>query len=154
MHWNGNAWTAVPVPVPPLPSGGILDGYLAASGPGSFWFAYINFDRNINFLSNGLLRWHRGHWQRLRLPAHFTVFLNAAAQDGHGGLWVCSPDQIYHYARGRWIQQPVPGRDPSCNAMAWIPHTESAWAVGSLRTASLDLEGAILRYARTRPQPS
>jgi hypothetical protein len=154
MHWNGGAWTAMRVPVPPLPRGGILDDRLAAASPGSFWFAYINFDRNYNFLSNGLLRWHRGHWQRLRLPARFTYFLNAAAQAGQGGLWVCSPDQIYHYARGRWTQQHLPGPHSFCDDMAWIPHTESAWAVGSLDTASLNVERVILRYARTRRQSS
>lgn len=148
IHWNGRRWTTLRVPVPPPARGGFLDAYIAAGGPRNFWFAYINFDRNFNFRSNGLLHWSNGHWQRLRLPADFTVFLNGAAQDGHGGLWVCSPDQIYHYAQGHWSAQHMAGKDPACNHLAWIPHTHSAWIAGAIRTADLHLQGAIFRFAQ------
>ena len=144
MHWNGKAWSSVPAPVPHLPRGGGLDADLAATSGTGLWFAYINFDASGGFLSNGLLRWDGRHWHRLRMPAHFTYFLNAAVQDGHGGLWVCSPSQIYHYSAGHWTQQPTPKGQFSCNALAWIPGTKAALAAGSMWTAN-ESDGVILR---------
>lgn len=145
MHWNGHAWRALRVPVPQLPRGGNLDDHIAAAGAGDLWVAYINFTRNFDFVSNGLLRWHHGHWQRLRLPPHFTYFLNSAALDGHGGLWVCSPDQIYHDSSGRWSRQHLPATFAGCDDLAWIPGTRSAWASGAI-SAATSLAGAVLRY--------
>jgi hypothetical protein len=144
MHWNGKAWSSVPVPVPRLPRGGSLDDDLAATGPAGLWFAYISFDASGGVLSNGLLRWDGRHWSRLRMPAHFTYFLNATAQDGHGRLWMCSPSQIYHYSAGQWTQQPTPKGQFSCNALAWVPGTKAALAAGSMLTGS-NSDGVILR---------
>lgn len=143
MHWNGKAWSSVRVPVPRLPRGGTLDASIAATGPAGLWFAYIDFDGNLNFLSNGLLRWDDGKWHRLRLPAGFTDFLNSAVQDGHGGLWVTSGGENYHYSAGRWTRQALP-KDTFCDALAWIPGTHAAWCSGSLSTAH-GLDGVILR---------
>jgi hypothetical protein len=81
---------------------------------------------------------------KLPVPADFTYFLNAAAHDGHGGLWMCSPSQMYHYGDGHWTQQSLPEGNTSRNALAWIPGTRAAWAAGSLQAAS-DVDGVILQ---------
>jgi hypothetical protein len=142
MHWNGRAWSKLRVPVPPGPSGGFLDDRIAAAGARNLWYAYFRFDRNSNFISNGLLHWYHGRWHRLRLPSGFNFFLNSAAQDGAGGLWICAPDSLYHYSNGQWAEQIRPGEHFALNALAWIPGTKSAWAVGEGARG----HGIILRY--------
>jgi len=144
MHWNGHIWSAVRVPVPVLRPGGGLDAAIAATGADSLWLAYIDFDRNGGFVSNGMLHWDGARWHRLTLPAHFTFFLNSMAQDGRGGLFICSPVAIYHYSAGRWTRQQLPGPHPDqigLDALAWIPGTASALAVGER-----GFHGLILRY--------
>jgi hypothetical protein len=145
MHWNGRAWAALRVPVPQLPRAGVLDDYIAATGPRDFWLAYVDFDRNYNFVSNGMLHWNGTRWRHVKLPAHFVDFLMSMSQDGKGGLFICSPSQIYHYAAGRWTQQQLPGPNPLrhivVDSLAWIPGTTSALAVGER-----NLHGLILRY--------
>jgi len=145
MHWNGRTRAALRVPVPPLRPGGVLDDYMAATGPRDFWLAYIDFDRNYNFVSNGMLHWNGARWHHVQLPAHFVYFLNAMSQDGQGGLLICSPNQIYHYSSGRWALQQLPRPNPrriGLNSIAWIPGTRSALAVGER-----NFHGLILRYA-------
>lgn len=144
MHWNGRAWSAVRVPVPVLPRGGGLDDAIAAAGADSLWIGYIDFDRSGNLVSNGMLHWDGARWHRLTLPAHFTFFLNSMAQDGHGGLFICSPVGIYHYSTGHWTSQQLPGPNPGqigLSTLAWIPGTASALAVGER-----GFHGLILRY--------
>jgi len=145
MHWNGHTWAALRVPIPQLRRGGVLDDHMAATGPRDFWLAYIDFDRHYNFVSNGMLHWNGTRWHHVKLPAHFVYFLDSMSQDGKGGLFICSTNQIFHYTAGRWIQQQLPGPNPLRHifvySIAWIPGTKSALAVGER-----NLHGLILRY--------
>jgi hypothetical protein len=144
MHWNGHTWSAVHAPVPALRPGGGLDDAIAATGADSLWLAYIDLDRNGIFVSNGMLHWDGARWHRLKLPAHFTYYLNSMTQDGRGGVFICSPDGIYHYNAGHWTRQQLPGPNPSqigLNTLAWIPGTASALAVGER-----SFHGLILKY--------
>ena len=143
MHWNGHKWSAHRIPVPMLRRHA-LNFHIAAAGASDLWLGYVDYPLNSGSAPNGLLHWNRTGWHRLKLPAHFNSFVNEMIQDGRGGLFLCTPSDIYHYTGGRWIHQQLPGTHPQqigLSGAAWIPGTTSAWAVGERA-----FHGIILKY--------
>jgi hypothetical protein len=142
MHWTGGHWLTLPLPKARLPKGQDLSytGSVVAVGPGEVWCTY-RIANSQNTIVSGLLHWHAGQWQTFRLPADL-LSIDGTAQDGQGGLWLTATIEKnyvdyqywYHFQSGRWTARrgtlSPKGYGSTYFAMAWIPGTQSVWAVG------------------------
>ncbi len=129
-----------------------------AAGAHGLWLtaAVVKGQRVVG--SPFLLQWNGKSWRRgAGIPG--SVFLEAMAQDGHGGLWgyrTASPKNIpslYHYSNGRWREQRVPavkGATPELVALTWIPETTAMLAGGEMILAGSNngIVGDILQYGK------
>jgi hypothetical protein len=159
MHWTGRSWRAQSVPrvTVPGPNSRFEFEQIAATGPRSLWWAYLT--SNSNKSAAGLARLQGRQWSKIKVPAAIT-FLDAIAQDGHGGVWLLADVEVnfdsrqywYHYRHGQWTRQPVAtprGYNTEMFAMALIPGTRSIWAVGEADgNTGFKTEGVIARYDR------
>ncbi|MGO8957040.1 MAG: hypothetical protein ACLQFR_06700 [Streptosporangiaceae bacterium] len=100
-----------------------------------------------------------GHgWHRVQVTGSFTLQLDAAASDGHGGLWVTTgwdstgiPPHLLHFVNGKFVKVSVPprgGRYVGVFGLARIPGSISVWGVGALTGlgAGGPNAGIILKY--------
>jgi hypothetical protein len=157
-RWNGRRWLTMSVP--PITArkgtGSLSAGQVAAVGTDDIWWAYQVTTAEPS--RTGLLRWDRGHWRVIKLPAAIEG-IGTIAQDGHGGVWLTADaggfnltQYLYHYSHGQWTRQLVPSPRRYSNeifGMAWIPRTNSAWAVGEAdRNRGNATVGVIARYLR------
>jgi len=140
-HWTGRRWRSISVPAisAPAATSSLASGFVATVGPDNIWWAYQVTAKEPS--AAGLLRWYRGHWHTIRLPAAVGG-LDAMTQDGHGGVWLLAQagtafynlaQYLYHYSHGQWTRQRVPSPrryTSTLSGMAWTPGTTSVWAVG------------------------
>jgi hypothetical protein len=159
MHWNGRSWHAQPVPpvAVPGPNSQFEFAQIAATGPHGLWWAYVT--SNFNKSAVRLTHLRGRHWSQIKVPAGIT-FLDAIAQDGHGGVWMLADVEVnfdsrqywYHFGHGRWTRQPVAtlhGYNTEMFDMALIPGTRSLWAVGEADgNKGFKTEGVVARYDR------
>jgi hypothetical protein len=156
MHWTGRSWHDTPVPRvagSPIAAGFLAPAYLVADGPHDLWWAYPG-PRSSRGAQIVVLHWHSGTWQRVAVPPAVTS-IDGMAQDGHGGLWLCTladtQQYCYHYSAGRWSRQLVPcprGYGLQIYGLTLIPETTSLWAVGEADPNRSGAPiGVILRYS-------
>jgi hypothetical protein len=99
-------------------------------------------------------------WQKVPVSGSFTLQQDAAASDGHGGLWLTTgwdstgiPPHILHLS-GRKLTKvsvaPRDGLDVGVFGLAKIPESASIWGVGGLvgLGATGPNHGIILKYGR------
>ena len=158
MHWTGHGWQALRLPKIKLPRGqDSYDAGVVAVGPRDFWSTY-RIANSQNTIVSGLLHWHTGQWQTFRLPADL-LSIEGTAQDGQGGLWLTATIEKnyvdyqywYHFQRGRWTARrgtlSPKGYGSTYFAMAWIPGTQSVWAVGEADGNRINRSaGVIAKY--------
>jgi len=161
LHWDGQSWQSSDLPDLHLPAGefGVPSG-IAAVSPRDVWVAgYVSTATAAQ--GAFLLHWDGTAWHQVRVPDP-GLGLDAVAQDGQGGVWLCGtaadditglPEYLYHYRNGRWTSQHTPERNSHptlLSGLSWIPGTKSAWAQGLLDGTSPDAgyQAAILRYGQ------
>jgi hypothetical protein len=150
MHWNGHVWRIVAsLKSLTLPSAHRFTlGPVVAAGPKDFWILG-------NLLhAPFLLHWTgaAAGWKRIEIPAANSIY--GVVQDGHRGLWLYvyhedTTSTLDHYSAGTWTQYPLPTTPggPDIYSMAWIPGTQSVWAVGPALSEGR-YRGVILKYGR------
>ncbi|WP_309114395.1 hypothetical protein [Saccharothrix sp.] len=130
-RWNGTGWTAVPVPAFGAHQVELTD--------------VVVTDRQVWAVGRAdaqplVLRWNGVAWDRAALPTAFApTRINAAADDGRGGLWVAGEaragrDATPLLARydGSWRPATL-SADLSHTALrgvTQVPGTATTWAVG------------------------
>jgi hypothetical protein len=159
MHWNGQRWRTVAIPVTRLglSQPGAVQG-LAVLGPRDVW-AGFPVSSPAGHTTGYLVHWNGRKWSRVRTPSGaFNVPGGApAAQDGHGGLWLqgfgpapADTPRMYHYSHGNWTtySAPLPA-SVQLAELAWIPGTRSVWAAGQDVGAADDtIRAVIAKYGR------
>jgi hypothetical protein len=97
-------------------------------------------------------------WHRVHVTGSFTLQQDAAASDGHGGLWVTTgwdstgiPPHLLHFVSGKFARVSMPprnGRYVGVFGLASIPGSISVWGVGALTGlgAGGPNTGIILKY--------
>lgn len=104
-----------------------------------------------------MLHWNGHSWRRIALPATATE-VDAATQDGHGGLWLTAvgpqPDYRWYFfhRNGKWTRYNVPAESGTTVgdvvALSWIPGTRSVWAAGNMFPPGGEtVDGALLQHA-------
>ena len=150
-HWNGRQWQATPFPVPVADDPGFSEVAvqgIAAVKPDDVWADVADIG---SFSSKGqgafLMHWNGRAWAWTPFP-YTGVAFSPVTTDGHGGLWLvlATKDKkqwFCHYSAGHWTRTPVPNSS-SPQLLAWIPGTNSQWAVGDI--IGFDVDAAILKY--------
>ncbi|MDA3642697.1 hypothetical protein LZ318_38760 [Saccharopolyspora indica] len=117
LHWDGQAWTEVPLVVPDAPR--ISPRDVAAAGPDVWVVGSAYRDGEAPLSRSFAQRWADGGWQGVALPPEtdeqvFTSIGGAAADD----LWMAGttagrPQQLVsmHWDGVRWSHVPVPPLD-------------------------------------------
>ncbi|MBB5960087.1 hypothetical protein FHS29_006710 [Saccharothrix tamanrassetensis] len=137
-RWNGSGWASVPVP-----SGGAHQVELTdvVTAGGRVWAVGRADARPL------VLSWSGRAWERVAVPAAPATRINAATDDGRGGLWVAGETEdgrdakpfIARYGAGAWTTAST-SDDLSHSAMrgiAEVPGTTTVWAAGRhFRTGS------------------
>ena len=136
-HWNGHAWTLMPVPSPPLTGTGATLGSVAATSPRNIW-AVGNYATGTRF--QPLIEHFNGaRWALVPAPVPGSAQLNRISLDtprngwavGTRGTFPHAQAFIEHWNGHHWapVTSPViPGSDLA-DVLALTPHL--AWAVGS-----------------------
>ena len=153
-HWDGQQWQATALPRLGL-SPSALPGLTTVVGiaiikPADVW-AVITAAGGIKAGGVLLLHWNGNAWARIPFP-YAGASLSPLTPDGYGGLWLvlmASNKELWfcHYSAGHWTRIPVPrgsGEQPLVTNLAWIPGTDSQWAVGGVPFAGAGT--LILKY--------
>jgi hypothetical protein len=143
LHWNGRAWSKVPLRGVVRP--GQLDSVSARSRSDA-WALGIDKSGNV------LLHWNGARWSSVAFPGRRTagVFSVAAAR----GLLVIVPYRtLYLYYNGTgWSTVPGASVAPASAfdvgvVTAHIPGTDATWAVGGYGTGEATVVGrGIIEY--------
>jgi hypothetical protein len=163
MHWNGTAWSALPLPAfPPARSGHPwVATAITATGPHDAWVAETPAaSQQTGFSPPGLilLHWNGSTWHMVARSDKLHD-VTGLTPDGHGGFWLTatrpassSASDIIDYRNGTFTSQPAPSR-PGCTSSVSgifaVPGTGSAWATGTLTPAKARTgtpKTDILRY--------
>ena len=119
VHWDGKAWTEVPLEVPDAPRASPRD--VAAVGSDVWTVGNAYRDGNEPLSRSFAMRWANGGWQATQLPPatddqNFSSIGGAAPND----LWMAGitsdrPHQIVamHWDGVQWSHVPVPPLDTS-----------------------------------------
>ncbi len=152
MHWNGKKWSAVGLPLLPLPSGAQVSySSLTATGPADAWLVRT-ISLPARLPDTAVMHWNGRSWLTTAGPADIV---GSMAPDGNGGLWADGIDinpggfwNLYHLAGGHWTEYTPP--DVNTHAptpLTHIPGTRSLWATGSA-FGPRGFSGVILKYGR------
>lgn len=160
MHWNGRFWHTFPLPRVGTPAGTIrqLDG-IAPAGRSGAWAAYAYLSiKTVRLAGLVLLHWDGHSWRKFKVRmrgVRTPIAIGVDVPDGRGGAWGLHdavapgyPLQATDFsAAGRLTTSTIPrGSDTNLAALAWIPGTGSAWAVGKVAIDSTTAQALILRY--------
>ncbi len=160
-YYDGKTWKAVPITNLHLPSQQSLTfpTILALSAKNVWVYSGLQ-----GFLPGAgwvplpdavLTHWNGKTWSRVTIP-YKTSQSGYIASDGHGGVWLSAHGStgtayMYHYNAGDWTRTTVPtaqGYTAGVLALASIPGTTSAWAVGELvsKADNQDSKTVIWKY--------
>ena len=134
LHWDGTAWTRVPVPAPPA-GGGALAG-LAAVGPQDVWAAGGGGGSTLTE------HWDGTVWTQVPSPdGAGSSTLTAVAAVSAGDVWAVGDFRegtdsteplTLHWDGSTWAVVPNPVREPNANpltAVVALAPTD-VWAIG------------------------
>lgn len=131
LHWNGSAWSTVPVPttLPSFyPGGGIV-----ATAQGGVWFAGSLVGTGTPAVVHDL----NGTWTVTDVAA--AQPLSTLISDGAGGMWSASESfgstsaQLWHYSGGAWSQAADPAGTAGYYHITWMAHVpggQTSLAIG------------------------
>jgi hypothetical protein len=117
-HWNGHAWTVVPVPAGAAPSSLLA---VSARGPGDIWAVGEQTEPGTGGLATGLVEhWDGTSWRAVTgLPHLGNSELTAVYAASPADVWatVLAPrpdtdlgvDNFLHWDGSHWTLVPVPG---------------------------------------------
>ena len=148
-HWNGTAWTGVPVPA--SVGGNVYLGAVAAISADDVWATGQTTGPGPT--RNVILHWNGTSWKRFALPAgSATGILHGAAASSAGNVWAvgqtynsaghCGPtcqSSTLHYNGCMWRRVPSPNPGNAYLNLLWgvaIISPHDVWAVGSTNYAS------------------
>jgi hypothetical protein len=130
-RWNGVAWREVPVPTFGAHQVELTD--VVAVGA-AVWAVGRADGRPLT------LSWTGSAWTEVKMPLVAAgTRLNAAADDGRGGLWVAGETQVGresmpflgHHLAGDWSTESPEGlAHSSMRGITALPDTASAWSTG------------------------
>lgn len=155
MHFNGKAWTVVPIPAALIP-GSAGPAQIVALSPSDVWGTVTANDTSGPII---LLRWNGTAWRKVAGTPPPGELLGPIAPDGQGGAWVYAARAaskppfmkpfFLHYAKGKWTSfaAPTSTLGPiSISALELIPGTRSIWAVGGILSGQTLLGGVIEQF--------
>ncbi|WP_433272123.1 hypothetical protein ACQPZF_15465 [Actinosynnema sp. CS-041913] len=130
-RWNGTGWRSVPVPSVGAHQVELTDVVTA----GDQVWAVGRADAQPL-----VLNWSGRAWERVAVPAASATRINAAADDGRGGLWVAGETRsgrdaapfLARFGAGAWTTAPT-SDDLAHSAMRGVtrvPGTTTMWAAG------------------------
>ncbi|MEV8443472.1 hypothetical protein AB0425_39380 [Actinosynnema sp. NPDC051121] len=130
-RWNGVAWREVPVPAFGAQQVELTDVVAAGAG---VWAVGRADGRPLT------LAWTGSAWTEVTMPVVADgTRINAAADDGHGGLWVAGETKVGresmpflgHHQAGDWrVESPEGLSHTSMRGITAIPGTAGAWSAG------------------------
>lgn len=142
-HWNGTAWTVVPVPA--SVGAGTNLGAVAAISASDVWA--VGQTTGAGPSRDVILHWNGTSWKRSALPANTpNGILHGVAASSAGNVWAVGQTYNNHNACGpqcqtitlhwngcMWTRVPSPNRSPDLNIL-WgvaIISRSDVWAVGT-----------------------
>jgi hypothetical protein len=143
-HWNGTAWTVVPVPA--SAGAGVDLGAVAAISAHDVWA--VGLTTSPGPTRDVILHWNGTAWQRSALPAGpSTGILHGVAASSAGNVWAvgqtynsagncgsaCQTSTL-HYNGCMWRRVPSPNPGEGYVNVLWgaaIIGRDDVWAVGS-----------------------
>jgi hypothetical protein len=130
LHWDGRTWTKSPMKPPP--GNTELQGVTAVSAD-DVWAVGDNEGRPL------VMHWDGRRWNVVTSPSLTDAWLQAAAPDGHGGIWVAGyritdggtvrRPLFLHRSGGRWTTGT--SEEPEGVVYALGRGGSSLWAVGT-----------------------
>jgi len=136
-HWDGKAWTAFPVPQPPIITGSVgqLNGVKDIS-PTNAWAVGYNFTPGVALLEH----WDGTKWTRISAPSLGSLIGTNYPLNGIGGtsatdLWAVGSDTagnglVLHYNGVKWTRVPSPTDGHTFLHGVVATSLTDAWAVG------------------------
>jgi hypothetical protein len=163
VHWTGSAWRSVALPRITVPSGDGLYGMgIAALSAGNVWAEFGVGGSDPQTWTIKLAHLTGTTWSVATVPASFGVFGNTfpgqLVASARGGVWLglinkkatsgpLLPVVFVQRAGNGWkVIPPGTSQYLAIDAMAAVPGTAAAVAVGELNPRSTGSQGIVLGY--------
>jgi hypothetical protein len=134
LHWDGGAWTLVPVP---QPGGDSTDRLLAVDGVAAndVWAVGVYADLQDHQHSE-TLHWNGSAWSLVPNPCDTAGGLTGVSALSRSDVWAVGTNTVCHYDGTSWQLVPSPQPRPAYQEIAYglqgvsAASATDAWAVG------------------------